>query len=144
MTFVLTERLHRAEQSLGSSTPVPVSGHRGDHLLVVTPGGRFDRRRAHALVCDSRRSNTRAELTGVVSAEPPAWTDDVAPMPLPAVPSTPGTARPALVSGLSSLAARRSGTSGRGPRSIDWLHYRGLGIRTEYGAESISPLGAGA
>ncbi len=143
-TFVLTERLHRAEQSHGSSTPVPVTGRRGDHVLVITPGGRFDRRRAHALVCDSRRDNTKAELNGVVSAEPPVWTDGVALMPLSAMSPTPGIARPALVSGLSSLAARRSGIPhGGGPRSMHRLRSHAADTSTEYEAESFIAAGAG-
>ena|GEM_PF-7051068 len=139
MVFVLTERLHRAEQSHGSSIPVPLAGHRGDHALVVTSGGRFDRRRAHALVCDSRRNDAKAELTGVVSAEPPVWTD-VALMPLNAVPPTPSMAYPALVSGLSSLATRRSGIS-RGPRSVLRLQLHPIGISAE--SEPLAAVGVG-
>ena len=88
--------------------------------MVVSPGGRFDRRRAHALVCDSRRNDTIAELAGVGSAEPPVWADGLALTSSVQQPDL-GVARPALVSGLSSLAARRSRTRGGGPRSLGAL-----------------------
>ncbi|MGI8647726.1 MAG: hypothetical protein ACR2JX_05800 [Mycobacteriales bacterium] len=117
--LVLTERLHR-DKSHSGSIPVPTVGPRGDHVLVVSPKGRFDRRRAHALVCDSRRTNATAELTGVVPAEPPAWSEFLAPMPPPVVQPVLDAAYPALVSGSSSLAARRYRTRDLGaPRSMN-------------------------
>ncbi|MGH3546506.1 MAG: hypothetical protein ACRDPW_11375 [Mycobacteriales bacterium] len=110
---------------------------------MVAPGGRFDRRRAHALVCDSRRSDAEAELTGVGSAEPPVWTDGVVPMSLPAMPPALGIARPALVSGLSPLAARRpSITRGGGPRSGGRLGSHALGSSTDQAAQSFWAVGA--
>ncbi|HEX3731486.1 MAG TPA: hypothetical protein VHU91_00975 [Mycobacteriales bacterium] len=108
--------------------------------MVVSPGGRFDRRRAHALVCDSRRNDAVAGLAGVVSAEPPAWDDGLALTSSGLQQPVFGAASPALPSSFPALAVRRSRTRGGGPRSLGVLrtHSVGAGVTTwELAAEAI-------
>lgn len=101
--------------------------------MIVNPEGRSDRRRAHALVCDSRRTQMMAELDGVETAEPPVWIVVPASIPPGVLESvSAATSHSALVTGPTSLAARRrvnaDGSARRGPRSSRLIGLSGSGL----------------